>query len=98
VGYTSRNFGGAYYCPKHLGMLMDGFDPQVGDRVRPISGPSWREYIVVGRDGDNVSVKILGRPEVEPVCIRVGNLYPGSFDHVYGNSRVKGCGQKLSPK
>lgn len=72
---------------------MEGFDPQPKDTVRAISGPHYRTYIVVTRHGDKVNVRPLGFPDVDPVSIPVGALYPASFNHVYANSKVKGCGQ-----
>jgi hypothetical protein len=93
AGYASKSFGGTYYCPKHLRMFLEGFDPQPRDRVKPIDGPSWREYIVMARDGDSVSVKILGRPELEPETFSVRMLYPGDASHVFANRKVRGCGQ-----
>lgn len=88
LGYMSKSFNGAYYCPRHLKDLMSSFDPKPNSTVCFIDFPPG-EYVVLARDEDVVEVRKLGRPDLPSSRVRICGLYPGLGEHI--NFR-RGCG------
>lgn len=76
IGHDSKSLGGRYFCPKHTTELFAGFDPKPNDSVRQIDG-SQREYVVLGRDGDYVTVRPLGLPGYPLERVSIHSLWPG---------------------
>lgn len=100
LAYSSRSFGGSYFCPAFLRAMFEDFDPQPYEncqgqpdrqRVHMIDDPYKSDYVVVARDGDNVTIRSLAFPDQEPVTVSVHNLYPGSMMQAY--ARAPRCGK-----
>ena len=76
AAHNSRSLDEAYVCDKCMPKVMPpDFDPQPNDIVRFIDGPRG-DWLVLGRDGDMVSVRRLGFPEAEPRPVSIHALYP----------------------
>lgn len=93
LGHNSRSFGGRYFCPKHLRETFHEFDPQPGDpvrnRVRFIDGGRGdAELIVVARDGDQVTVRYLGFPDLPAQTASLAELWPSWYPNY-----SRGCGR-----
>ena len=89
IGHSSNSFGGNYFCPKHLNELMASFDPKPRDQVKFIDGDR-SPWIVLGRDGDMVTLRRLGFPESKIIWAKVWNLWPGCGSS--NKSFTPGCG------
>ena len=87
-GHTSKSFGGRFYCPGYLrDDLLATFDPQpyregeanLDLSVRLIDGgyptPD-TPLVVLKRNGDELLVRPLGMPEVEPRTVTIGECWP----------------------
>lgn len=98
LGHNSKSFGGRYFCPKHQRETFYNFDPQpytgrvgepVCNRVRFIDNARGEcELIVIARDGDRVTVKALGFPELPARTVTLAELWPGWYPNY-----SRGCGQ-----
>lgn len=79
----------AFFCPKCSREQWDGFDPQPYrvvqeqgrgyDRQRCRDAVTGRELCVLDRDGDDVTVRPMGRPDMEPWTVHVANLMPMGY-------------------
>lgn len=94
MGYHSTSFGGRFFCPQYLRDLFANFDPQPrpkevqygrpeGDHtVRLIDG-GWptpdTEYAVLAREGDLLTLRPVGFPDMEPVHHRVAECWPARY-------------------
>lgn len=76
AGHDSASFGGVYRCPACRARHMVGFDPQPNHVVRFIDGPQ-HEYVVLARDGKDVTVRRQGFPECPALTVSVRTLRPG---------------------
>ena len=98
LGHNSTSFGGRYLCPKHQRETFYNFDPQpcthqigelIRNRVRFIDGGRGdAELIVIARDGDQVTVKVLGFPDLPAQTVPLAALWPGWYPNY-----SRGCGR-----
>lgn len=100
LAYSSRSFGGSYFCPAFLRAMFEDFDPQPyancdgrpdRQRVKLIDDQYSSEYVVIARDGDNVEIRNLGRPDLGTMTVSIAQLYPGSTFHAY--AKAPKCGK-----
>jgi hypothetical protein len=82
-----RMFGGKHFCPKHAREFMEGFDPQpfhvtkIGEHIPQNTvhhrlDPFPREYLVLDRKGDRVTIRPMANPDVETEEVSLDDLYP----------------------
>jgi hypothetical protein len=92
AAYTSRSFGGRFFCPGYLREdLFRNFNPQpyrppvIGEPendgvVRLIDG-SDSLFIVVARDGDTLELRKLGLPDALTFTMPISACWPGRYVH-----------------
>lgn len=93
LGHDSRSFGGRFFCPAYLRELFEGFDPQpftppvMGQRegqhtIRLIDG-GWptpdTHYVVLERQGDLLTVRPVGMPDIPPTEVQVAACWPTRY-------------------
>lgn len=75
LGYTTGGFG--FYCGPCAKRHGEGFDPQPGpgkwQTVRLCSDKNPRDYVVLAREGQILTLRPLGRPDVPSVEMHVNN-------------------------
>jgi hypothetical protein len=76
LAYSSSSMGGEYLCPVHLRQMFAGFNPRQGDHVRTMDGPQ-TDWLVLAREGETLTVRPLGRPEVAAGSLQVAMCWPG---------------------
>jgi predicted amidophosphoribosyltransferase len=77
VAYSTNEI---WFCPACTKKLPD-FDPQpyaIGgpENQRVRYGPHLREYVVLAREGDQVTIRPLGNPDAEEITVNVNVLRP----------------------
>lgn len=100
AAFSSSDFNGTYFCPKHLHELMKDFEEELlrpgwdRSRVRFIGTNSYPgDYVALSRDGDMVTVRKLGAPESPTMIVSIGQLYPGWYP-----TFSQGCGPRPKPE